>query len=164
MANIVERISRSTSRRDTDNIDINIGTGEHGCHEEDSHRIPHQRESRIHWPPQAGATAAGGFIKRRHDSPAKVEVIGDYIVMLGELIREPVFDGNYLVIDITTQTQKLVKLDHANSAWYVHEIGSSVRRTLADFNQRYYRWVHLHPLTKDVMNEVSRIYNSTKPA
>jgi hypothetical protein len=105
-----------------------------------------------------------GFVKRRHDSPAKVEVIGDYIVMLGELIREPVFDGNYLVIDITTQAQKLVKLDHANSAWYVYEIGSSVRRTLADFNQRYYRWVHLHPLTKDVMNEVSRIYNSTKPA
>jgi hypothetical protein len=105
-----------------------------------------------------------GFIKRRHESPAKVEVIGDYIVMLGELIREPVFDGNYLVIDITTHDQRLVKLDHANSAWYVYEIGSSVRRTLSDFNQRYFRWVHLHPLTKDVMNEVSCIYNSTKPA
>jgi hypothetical protein len=105
-----------------------------------------------------------GFIKRRHDSPAKVEVIGDYIVMLGELIREPVFDGNYLVIDTTAQTQTLVKLDHANSAWYVYEIGSGVRKTLAVFNQRYFRWVHIHPLTRDVMNEVSRIYNSSQPA
>lgn len=105
-----------------------------------------------------------GFIKRRHDSPAKVEVLGDYIVMLGEMVAAPVFDGNYLVIDITTFDQRLVKLDHVNSAWYVYEIGTSERRTLADFNQRYYRWVHIHPLTKDVMNEVSRIYNSTKSA
>jgi hypothetical protein len=105
-----------------------------------------------------------GFIKRRHDTPVKVEVIGDYVVMLGEMVVTPVFDGNYLVIDITTCDQKLVKLDHVNSAWYVHEIGCGVRKTLAGFNQRYYRWVHLHPLTKDVMNEVSRIYNSPKPA
>lgn len=105
-----------------------------------------------------------GFLDRRHEEPIRQEVIGDFVVMLGELVRTPVHDGNYIVLDALTQSQRLVKLDHVNDAWYVYEIGSSVRKTLADFNQRYFRWVTIHPLAKDVLNELNRIYNSTKPA
>jgi hypothetical protein len=162
MANIVERTSKSIC---VDNPNIYIGIEENMGVMKGIYTAYHLRgKAAFAGRPKLERQLLEGFIKRRHESPAKVEVIGDYIVMLGELVREPVFDGNYLVIDITTHDQRLVKLDHANSAWYVYEIGSSVRRTLADFDQRYYRWVHIHPLTKDVMNEVSAISNSTKPA
>lgn len=105
-----------------------------------------------------------GFWDRRHDEPVKQEVIGDLVVMLGELVREPVHDGNYIVVDFLSKHQMLVQLDQSNGDWFVYEIGSTQRKRLTDFNQRYYRWVRIHPLAKDVMNELNRIYNSIPSA
>lgn len=106
--------------------------------------------------PKLEKEAVWAIIRSRHELPKRPEVIGNFVVMLGEMVSEPSVEGNYNVIDPMTDSQQLVRVYQENFSWYVIPSGSMHRMTLSHFNQQYYRWIHLHPIPKDVLNELRR--------
>lgn len=96
------------------------------------------------------------IIANRHKMPKKQEIIGEWVVIIGEMVKEPVDEGNYIILDITTGRQRIVNVHQSNQDWYVYEIGLGNPSKLDQFNQRYYRWLHIFPLSKEVTDELRR--------
>jgi hypothetical protein len=96
------------------------------------------------------------ILRDRHLPVRRQEVIGDYIVMLGEMVKEPLVEGYFIAFDPLTETQRFVRVYQENSSWYALEAGSTIRNRLDHFNQPYFRWVQIHPLDKDVLRDLRR--------
>ncbi len=96
------------------------------------------------------------IIRDRHLPVKKQEVIGDFIVMLGQMVKEPICEGDYVVFNPLTERQQIVKVYQDNNAWFVLVSGSTIRTWLSNFNQPYFRWVLIHPLDKEVLADIRR--------
>ncbi len=97
------------------------------------------------------------ILAARHEAPRRQEVIGDFVVILGHVVKEPNAEGEYIVFDSLTDGQQLVTVHQANQDWFCCQSGSSLRFPLARYNQPYYRWIRLHPLTKEILSEVRKL-------
>lgn len=96
------------------------------------------------------------MIAERHERLRRPEVVGDFVVMLGEMVKEPVVEGNYLVVDTCVDTQVIVQVFQDNYTWFVLPMGSVRRIPMDSFDQQYYRWVLIHKLDENVLNELKR--------
>lgn len=115
-----------------------------------------------------GKTAFGGLsqierraiqkiIENRHTNPKRQELVGHRVVMLAEVVKEPVTDGNYIVIDVLTGTQEVVSLYSDGANRFVLPLGSTMRTRLDCYNQAYMRWVALNAIDREIVDEVKKL-------
>lgn len=115
--------------------------------------------------PKEERLAISNYMKNPPVAPDPPVASGFYDVLTDYCGNKPSGPGNYLVIDLLTNQQQLIKVwvdDRHGSVFAI--AGQETWHKVSTYNEKYHRWLHINRLNDSEIQLIMRKISELKPA